>query len=376
MFLLKLLEIPENNVCADCESKDPDWASCTLGVFLCQDCAGIHRSLTTGISRVKSIHLDKWESDHLKVMKEIGNTVAKETYEKYVPHFYQRPKEVDPRVLKMEWIYAKYKRLDFQDPNKQNDYMKDLKEGILMKRGKENQKYKPRKFVLSRHENTLTYYNKDSASKPKAEISLDSLNAVFVPTKTELQNGLQITYSDDGSTRCLYVYHNDSKEIVDWYLSIRALKLEWRKIAFPDRHVTDLCEDLTKPFLKEGWLSKKGPRDEPFRKRWFTLDRRKLMYFEGPLNAYAKGEIFIGYKDNNYSVSEGNLDGRTAPGFGFTLKTPERNFYLSADTKQEMEEWIIELSKITHTPLTTQDNKICANMVTKRPHTIYNIMKR
>lgn len=33
----------------------------------------------------------------------------------------------------------------------------------------------------------------------------------------------------------------------------------------------------------EGWLSKMGPKNEPFRRRWFTLDRRKLMYFEEPL---------------------------------------------------------------------------------------------
>ena len=78
------------------------------------------------------------------------------------------------RVLKLEWIYAKYKRLDFQDPNKQNEYIKDIKEGVLMKRGKENQKYKPRRFVLSRHENTLTYYNKDSVSMhAKSTFSID-----------------------------------------------------------------------------------------------------------------------------------------------------------------------------------------------------------
>ncbi|XP_014789162.1 arf-GAP with dual PH domain-containing protein 1 [Octopus bimaculoides] len=376
-FLLELLKENGNSECADCGCKDPEWASCTLGIFLCQDCAGIHRSLSTGVSRIKSIHLDRWENEQLQLMKKIGNVKAKQVYEKYVPPFYKKPKVTDPGVLKTEWIYAKYKRFEFDDPQHQNEYLKETKEGILMKRGKENQKFKPRRFLLSRSENLLKYFNKENASRPKAEINLDSLNAVFVPEKIGQLNGLQITYTDRGSTRCIYVYHQDSKEIVDWYQSIRALKLERRKIAFPDKNVSELCEDLTRSFSKEGWLSKKGPRDEPFRKRWFTFDRRKLMYFEEPLNAFAKGEIFIGHKDNCYSIVEGiPADGRTAPGYGFTLHTPDRDFYLSADSKAEMEEWIHELTKVTLTPLTPQDNKIAASMVNKRPTTIYQMMKR
>lgn len=40
-----------------------------------------------------------------------------------------------------------------------------------------------------------------------------------------------------------------------------------------------LSRDLTTDFLCEGLLKKKGPNQEPFKERWFTLDRRKLMYF-------------------------------------------------------------------------------------------------
>ena len=43
------------------------WASCNLGAFLCQECASIHRSLGVDISRIKSVKLDNWEDDQVKV---------------------------------------------------------------------------------------------------------------------------------------------------------------------------------------------------------------------------------------------------------------------------------------------------------------------
>lgn len=45
---------------------DPDWASITIGVFLCQICAGVHRSLASR-SRVKSVRLDNWDRDQVQV---------------------------------------------------------------------------------------------------------------------------------------------------------------------------------------------------------------------------------------------------------------------------------------------------------------------
>ena len=47
---------------------EPEWAAVNLGIFLCIECAGIHRRLGTGISRVKSIKLDRWTEDTVIVM--------------------------------------------------------------------------------------------------------------------------------------------------------------------------------------------------------------------------------------------------------------------------------------------------------------------
>ena len=41
-----------NPVCADCSTPAPDWASLNLGVLLCIQCSGIHRSLGVHLSKV------------------------------------------------------------------------------------------------------------------------------------------------------------------------------------------------------------------------------------------------------------------------------------------------------------------------------------
>ena len=38
-----------NNVCADCDTVNPRWVSTTLGVFLCTQCSGEHRSLGSDV---------------------------------------------------------------------------------------------------------------------------------------------------------------------------------------------------------------------------------------------------------------------------------------------------------------------------------------
>ncbi|TIB71026.1 hypothetical protein E3Q23_03960 [Wallemia mellicola] len=75
-ILRTLLKEPYNRKCADCNNKDPRWASWNLGIFVCIRCSGIHRSMGTHISRVKSVDLDMWTTEQIQNMVKWGNRSA------------------------------------------------------------------------------------------------------------------------------------------------------------------------------------------------------------------------------------------------------------------------------------------------------------
>ncbi|KAJ2023325.1 hypothetical protein IWW57_004163, partial [Coemansia sp. S610] len=58
--LLPMLQAGDeaNEYCADCGTPRPEWCSLNLGCLLCIECSGIHRSLGTHISKVRSLTLD------------------------------------------------------------------------------------------------------------------------------------------------------------------------------------------------------------------------------------------------------------------------------------------------------------------------------
>lgn len=79
--LAGLLRDPKNNTCADCKAQShPRWASWSLGVFICIKCAGIHRSLGTHISKVKSVDLDIWKEEHLITLVRFKNNESANGY--------------------------------------------------------------------------------------------------------------------------------------------------------------------------------------------------------------------------------------------------------------------------------------------------------
>lgn len=84
-----LQKIPGNETCADCGSTPTTWASVKLGVLVCIDCSGIHRSFGTHISNVKSITLDNWRQEWVQTVASIGNLRSNAFFERRIPPKYQ-----------------------------------------------------------------------------------------------------------------------------------------------------------------------------------------------------------------------------------------------------------------------------------------------
>ncbi|KAL3233463.1 ADP-ribosylation factor GTPase-activating protein effector protein 2 [Nakaseomyces bracarensis] len=114
-----LLRDPGNTTCADCKTQShPRWASWSLGVFICIKCAGIHRSLGTHISKVKSVDLDTWKEENLKELVRMrNNQCANMVYEAKLPEtskFRSKNLGNDTNLLQ-EFIRQKYERKKWTD---------------------------------------------------------------------------------------------------------------------------------------------------------------------------------------------------------------------------------------------------------------------
>jgi len=108
----QILDIPGNEICADCGATDPQWASINWGVVLCIECSGIHRSLGVHITKVRGIRLDVWEPEILKVMAELGNNIVNKILEGKVEGR-QKPGPEADRGQKEIWIKDKYREKMF-----------------------------------------------------------------------------------------------------------------------------------------------------------------------------------------------------------------------------------------------------------------------
>lgn len=104
-----LRKLVENNPrCADCEAPHPDWVSLNLGVVICLQCSGVHRSLGVHVSKVRSLALDQMDETDLAVLAKLGNASVNRVYEHKLLDGWQKPSPDEPRLKREQFVKAKY----------------------------------------------------------------------------------------------------------------------------------------------------------------------------------------------------------------------------------------------------------------------------
>jgi Arf-GAP/SH3 domain/ANK repeat/PH domain-containing protein len=99
-----------NKWCADCGSSSKvEWVSINLGIVLCIECSGIHRSLGTHISKIRSLTLDvhSFSNDIVEILLQIGNRVSNMIWEATLDQSV-KPSAGSTREQRLRFIAAKY----------------------------------------------------------------------------------------------------------------------------------------------------------------------------------------------------------------------------------------------------------------------------
>lgn len=99
-----------NRWCADCGSGSKvEWVSINLGIILCIECSGVHRSLGTHITKVRSLTLDttSFTTDVVELLLLVGNRVSNMVWEpKLDPS--EKPTAQAHRDRRLKFVTAKY----------------------------------------------------------------------------------------------------------------------------------------------------------------------------------------------------------------------------------------------------------------------------
>ncbi|KAL4919390.1 hypothetical protein BDW62DRAFT_45073 [Aspergillus aurantiobrunneus] len=104
-----------NHWCADCNSTSKvEWVSINLGIVLCIECSGIHRSLGTHVSKIRSLTLDvhSFSNDIVEILLQVGNRVSNMVWEATLDPS-QKPVATSTREQRLRFITAKYAERTF-----------------------------------------------------------------------------------------------------------------------------------------------------------------------------------------------------------------------------------------------------------------------
>lgn len=137
--VLILTKVAGNDFCVDCGAAAPEWASINLGVLMCLQCSGVHRSLGTHISKVRSLELDTecWQGELLDFMCSVGNRAFNRVWEGGINVIGAlRPSDYpDVPFIRTHFIIRKYQHKAFMFADDSTDLNEIVMSGVVNKLG-------------------------------------------------------------------------------------------------------------------------------------------------------------------------------------------------------------------------------------------------
>ncbi|XP_050533134.1 ARF GTPase-activating protein GIT2 [Daktulosphaira vitifoliae] len=103
------------DVCADCSGPDPTWVIVNRGLFICDECCSIHRSLGRHISQIKSLNAE-WCSSTLSMVKTLHQANINTLWEHALSdskNHKKKPTPKDPINIKEDFIRTKHRQQAF-----------------------------------------------------------------------------------------------------------------------------------------------------------------------------------------------------------------------------------------------------------------------
>jgi hypothetical protein len=118
-------------VCADCRARNASWSAINWAVPICEACAGEHRALGVGVSRVRSFTLDELDPMLHALVEAIGPNHGNSVLEQLLPSEERLPEDAKPPD-RYRFLIRKYRDREWVAPADDIDIFKAVQEQVIL----------------------------------------------------------------------------------------------------------------------------------------------------------------------------------------------------------------------------------------------------